>query len=586
MPFLIGGKSALRASNMKNTQLYPFERNKYYYGMLLSVENFNAEQKYMNDKRRLMNRLLYGSGVVSGLNVVRIDEQTISLESGLAIDNTGREIVVAAPVTKKLSMINGYHSALNSGSSAYVYLCIEYNEDEKGQGYDLSSGKGGSTPDKIKEGYGIYLTSAEPESDPDPVNSLFEHSTTVFSDENMRIRHIMPRYVNPMSAFDFRVEIEVFTKQFVSFSYDVQLICMTNEKDDSSVLNVKFNEMFSEKAGKYTLNYRLKVNNVTDTQAVAGIDPSTFILTYDKTPAEGNINGRSEASVIDGDLQEAMFRQSFDRDMDTLLRSSLGSRLYLARIDLLNAGETAVIEDIINVPFGQYVINNALQAAMLRSASGLRNGGTSAENASSSDGKEPARASDRDVSSGICRVDLSSGSLKNKVFYSEDIIHGLGLGSVTVILGLKSKVGGTVYGDPEVFREDVPQVKLAARVDPDKGSFVVGVMTTTTVLDDYIEVKWTAVRDVDETVNEKNDMKIMIRPSSLVVKPGESRYLDALCMNMANKTLRWSVTPESGGNIDGNGLYTAPVTEGVYEIVAQSAVYPEVKASIMVVVRN
>ncbi|MBP5410850.1 MAG: hypothetical protein J6Y26_02955, partial [Lachnospiraceae bacterium] len=63
---------------MKNTQLYPFERTKYYYGMLLSVDDFNAEQRYMNDKRRLVNRLIHGMGVVCGLNVVRLDDSTIS----------------------------------------------------------------------------------------------------------------------------------------------------------------------------------------------------------------------------------------------------------------------------------------------------------------------------------------------------------------------------------------------------------------------------------------------------------------------------------------------------------------------------
>ena len=247
---------------MKNTQLYPFERNKYYYGMLLSVENFNAEQKYMNDKRRLTNRLLHGSGVVSGLNVVMIDEQTISVESGMALDNTGREIVVSSPVTKKLSMINGYNSALKSGSSPYVYLCLEYSDEEQGQAYDLAAGTGGQTHDKIREGYGLYLTSVEPEDDIDPVKSLYEQSVTVFSEENLRIRHVMPRFINPMSAFDFRVEIETLTSQFVSFSYDVQLICMTTENDDSSVLTVRFNEAYMEKKGKYTLSYKLRTNNV------------------------------------------------------------------------------------------------------------------------------------------------------------------------------------------------------------------------------------------------------------------------------------------------------------------------------------
>ena len=81
-------------------------------------------------------------------------------------------------------------------------------------------------------------------------------------------------------------------------------------------------------------------------------------------------------------------------------------------------------------------------------------------------------------------------------------------------------------------------------------------------------------------------MKLMIKPNSLVLKPRETRYLEAVCLNMTNKTVRWSVSPDTGGDIDANGLYTAPNTEGVYEVVAQSAIYPELKASIMVVVRE
>ena len=571
---------------MKNTQLYPFERNNYYYGMLLSVENFNAEQKYLNDKRRLINRLVHGSGVVSGMNIVAIDEQTISLESGLAFDSTGREIVVANPVTKKLSMINGYDSAMSSGSNAYVYLCIEYSENEKGQMYDISSEKNNSAHDRVREGYELYLTSAEPEDNIDPVRALYEQSTTVFSNESLRIRQVMPRYVNPLSVFEFRVEIESFTKQFVSFSYGLQLICLTNESDDSSVLSVKFNEMLTEKTGKYVLTYRLKANNVVDTEAAACIDPSTFTLAYDKAPTEGSISGRSSTTVIDGDVGEAMFRASFDRDMDALFRSSLGSRLYLARIDLINAGEAVFIERIHNVPFGQYVVGSVLQNALYRSSLSRIGGTASAVEAASSAGAKVSRASDKEIASGVCRVDLSSGSLKNKVYYSEEIVHGLGLGSVTILLGLQGPNGSTVYGDAEIFKEDTQPVRLAAKLNPSKGSFVIGVMTTSTVLNDYIEVKWTALRDVDEAENDSNEMKILIKPSSLVLKPRESRYLDAMCMNMANKTLRWSVVPETGGNIDGNGYYTAPVSEGVYEVVAESVAYPEVKASIMVVIRE
>ena len=79
---------------MNNAKMYPFERNHYFYGKLLSVEDFELEQKYMNDKRRLINRFLYGSGVVTGLTVIDVDEQTVSLEAGFALDCWGREIVV------------------------------------------------------------------------------------------------------------------------------------------------------------------------------------------------------------------------------------------------------------------------------------------------------------------------------------------------------------------------------------------------------------------------------------------------------------------------------------------------------------
>lgn len=569
---------------MKNTQLYPFERNKYYYGMLLSVEDFNSEQKYMNDKRRLINRLVHGTGVVSGLDVVAIDDQTVSVESGLAFDNTGREIIVETPVTKKLSMLKGYETAMSRGSNAYVYLCLEYSEEEKGNSFDISSADGSAVHDKIKEGYSLYLTSSEPDDRIDPVKDIYEQTTTIYSDGKLRIRHIIPRFVNSDSMLELRVEIETFTKQYAAFSYDAQLICLTDDSDDDSVLTVRFNEMLFEKKGKYTLTYKLKAGNVVNTKGIVKVDPSLFTLTYDKIPVEASASGTSETNIIKGDLREAIISASYGRDMDSLFRAALGQRLYLARINLVNAGDTAVIESVRNVPFGQYVLSNDLQNALLCLDRPADSG--NAQLSDNNNAPEIPKASERDIAGGICRIDLSSGSPKNKIFYSEEITHGLGLGNVSIILGIKPKNDGAVFGDAEIFKDSVPNVKLAAKLDPAKGSFVVGIMTLSTVLDDYIDVRWTAIRDIDEAVGEKSRMKLMIKPNTLVLRPRETRYLEAVCLNMTNKTVRWSVSTETGGDIDANGLYTAPNSEGIYEVIAQSAIYPELKASIMVVVRE
>ena len=48
---------------MKNTKLYPFERNRYYSGKMLTSADFQAEQTYFNNKRRFINNLMYGAGV-------------------------------------------------------------------------------------------------------------------------------------------------------------------------------------------------------------------------------------------------------------------------------------------------------------------------------------------------------------------------------------------------------------------------------------------------------------------------------------------------------------------------------------------
>jgi hypothetical protein len=76
----------------------PPVRNRYFYGKLLDVAQFDLEQSYLNGKRWLLNRLVSGYGVICGLNVqLGPDNQSIVVTPGLAIDKCGREILVCQP---------------------------------------------------------------------------------------------------------------------------------------------------------------------------------------------------------------------------------------------------------------------------------------------------------------------------------------------------------------------------------------------------------------------------------------------------------------------------------------------------------
>ena len=89
---------AHRSHTVSYGNLFSAVRNNYFYGKKLDVAQFELEQNYYNNKRRLLNRLVSGYGVVCGLNVTLADDyQSVIVSPGLAIDKCGREIVVYQP---------------------------------------------------------------------------------------------------------------------------------------------------------------------------------------------------------------------------------------------------------------------------------------------------------------------------------------------------------------------------------------------------------------------------------------------------------------------------------------------------------
>ena len=77
------------------------ERNKYFFGKLMDVVQFEKEQNYFRRQHALLNRLALGSGVLCGLNVTQDPDvqDHIRVEAGVAIDRQGQFIIVPMPVT-------------------------------------------------------------------------------------------------------------------------------------------------------------------------------------------------------------------------------------------------------------------------------------------------------------------------------------------------------------------------------------------------------------------------------------------------------------------------------------------------------
>src|ERR1700694_3858176 len=68
------------------------EKPRYFRGQLLLEDDFIAEQRYHSDARYRHTLNLHGWGVVRGLEVTRVDQATIVVSPGFAIDGRGHEI--------------------------------------------------------------------------------------------------------------------------------------------------------------------------------------------------------------------------------------------------------------------------------------------------------------------------------------------------------------------------------------------------------------------------------------------------------------------------------------------------------------
>ncbi len=78
--------------------LAAFTRTRFFHGQLLEAHHLEDEQSYQNGKRRLVNRLVHGYGVVAGLNVeVDPSGAKVMVSPGFALDKAGYEIVVPRP---------------------------------------------------------------------------------------------------------------------------------------------------------------------------------------------------------------------------------------------------------------------------------------------------------------------------------------------------------------------------------------------------------------------------------------------------------------------------------------------------------
>lgn len=573
---------------MKNLQYFPFERNRYYYGKLLTEQDFNSEQRYVNDKRRMANRFLHGTGVVAGLRVVGIDEKSISLESGIALDGAGREIVADRPAVLRLEQIDGFEKLAQKDFLDFVYLCVEYQEKEAMPSHNVTATSSMTSEsmefDKIREGYHLYLTDTPLPGQEDTLEGLFRRKAVLFENEDLRLVQEYPRFVK--SGEEFLVSLILENRgsaRECSLQLEEGLVCASYEGSNRFVVEKeeRMESRDSVKRYEFTLRaFPVEMGNVE-----FYISPEHLSLKWGGRLLRPGQQTVLKAPVVTGDACDVLKERYFGNVMDEALRNPYPPGIYLAKIDLIHTGNVYMIDRIEPMPFDQYVYSPFLTMGMVKALAEENRqreetGKSVPAPLVSGESAEKVR-----YAAGTVEIELGIGGKRGQKFFSHPIVHGLGLGKISVLLSLEQEEE-MLFGSSEVFEDQNPKVELAARADITKGSFVIGLRLLEPTGQQSVRIHWTAIPDKGKDSGALGEQKLSIRPDKLEMKLRESYYLEAVTENLSGVTVLWEVKSPGGGTVSRDGMYTAPNHPGVYEIQAWCQEMPQLRASLYVIVRE
>jgi len=586
---------------------FPMERNRYFYGKLLSVRDFEIEQSYSMNKRFLTNRLLHGPGVVCGLDVTVDNDSTLIIGSGMALDYEGHEIVIEKPLIRKINMFNGQETLNNAKD---CWLCLSYSEKNVEPVSSVSADMTGQEDNRqcnlVREGYFLSVTTEKPDYKTILEARGFENVNVLYHSDELTLVLCMPSCI--IAGEDFNISVLVVKNEQtppVHFNIDGDNIFATTAVNS---LILKYNESSEEKRKVYFVEFPQKAHNLGGTK-------SSLMPNGGEINIELGSHHYRQSLILDAPVTIVNNKEEFEKyykATDNLEKHLTGTNIpiYLAKMELIYSAGCTFVGSVTSLPLEQRLIEFSDNKSKNNEAPDFTVG-ASVRSLAYYEKPEVSISYDRNIgklnfdfaipspeqydfttSHGVIEIPLPGGNRVNNRYYSEEVSYGLGPGAVDVRLTVEfeSEDEDTclLVGNNDVFnaRKDVPKAEAAAILHPEKGTMTVGVWLHDDVKGNSIRIHYFACKpnkDSSVIVAERK-VSISINPEMTRVSKGEQVRFKATVTGTENKDVRWSIKESDGGTIDNNGIYTAPQIQGTYEIEVVSLADEDVFANGFVIV--
>lgn len=572
---------------MNNNQVYPFERNRYYPGKMLTSADFLAEQTYFNNKRRFMNNMMFGAGIICGCGVFSLDDLSLLVESGAAIDGLGREIIVESSVVKKLSAIEGFDQLKTNCAS----LCLRYKEKETHTVYALNSQNMDKEYEynRITEGYQLFLMDSVDAQSGFEMQSEFLAKGVLMETEDFLVELVVPANACRENPLKMAVKVTKLSNQEkrLSLSCVLQTPALCTEEGEHE-LTVELSDISLKERESLEKEYWMQVQDVSMSETDIVLKSDSMQATVDGHDAVAVSSLTMNIMLVDLQPRELVNREIGRLNLEMQGMGEIKDYIRLADLKLVRTDSAYLIEEVVENHIKKFIASPAQHAKRheylayysKENDKGKRQAFVGTK--PSAGPQDSPNAAEPKIATGILEIPLGSAAKKGDICYSGEIIHGLGKGNVYVEIGyeyiaedsaLGTETKNTIYGNPDLFegnyKTDV-NVETAVKVMNDKGSFMVAARLLQNV--DYLVLtyRWVAVKFPSEKntglPEDVSDRSIVAVTPTVVLSPKESYYFEVKCNNMESYAVAYEMTEPGSGEITAEGVYTAPAKEGVYEI--------------------
>lgn len=591
-----------REKHMNNMQLFPFERNRYYLGKMLTSADFEAEQLYMNNKRRFINTMMFGSGIICGLSVFNLDDLSVLIESGVAIDGLGREIVIENSVVCKLSALKGFEKA----TEERVSLCVRYKEEEVHPVYSVYRQEQGQEYEnnRIQEGYELFLVNASEMQEEIQMETEFLIRERLFSNPDYEIYLEVPATVckNHTVKISMVVIKHSSEEKYLEIEGILQLPSFMKGLQGTEISIEKRNILLKE-GEEQVFDYWVQVMDYEEEETSIIEKPDTFRILLGGEEQSCETGVQLKLKLTDREPQMLILNELSQISLEMREMCQKKDYVRIADFAMVHTGTAYIIDYICkeeknkyisvpsNIPKAEEYITWFQKKDMEMSPRGTDNLAPAHV--------EHQRRKARMVQGSI-ELPLNPNMKKGEVCYSGEIVHGLGRGNVYVDLGIEfleekngqtERMKTTVYGDISLFEKQNPAVddiRTAVKVFQEKGTFQAAVKLMGEQKSVVLMLNWFAIKlpEGNAQREQQRGQSIIAKTPTAVIGTREKYYFGVRFVNMEPCSLLYELTEEGAGEIGQDGMYTAPGREGVYEVRISAPDYPGLTAYAYAVVRR